>query len=108
MGQFCRNAISAALKRPSIKSVKQSLVDGGRPTPNEVSSCIAASVFGPATSLQLSSLLTALSIRLDILYDPQVLICSRNVLLSQACTLKLPQGCRTLDIVGTGGDGSDI
>ena len=107
MGQFCRNAISAALARPSIKSVIQSLVDGGRPTPYEVSSCIAASVFGPATSLQLSSLLTALSIRLDILYDPQVLICSRNVLLSQACTLKLPQGCRTLDIVGTGGDGSD-
>lgn len=107
MGLFSRNAYAAALKRPNIKTVINALVDGGRPTPYEVSSCIAASVFGPATSAQLSSLLTALSLRLDVLHDPQVLIRSRNVLLSQACNLKIPQGFRTLDIVGTGGDGSD-
>lgn len=107
MGLFSRNLNAAAMKRPSIKGVIQALVDGGRPTPYEVSSCIAASVFGPATAPQLSALLTALSLRLDVLHDPQVLIRSRNVLLSQACNLKLPTGFRTIDIVGTGGDGSD-
>jgi anthranilate phosphoribosyltransferase len=102
-------AATAAQERPSVLSIVAALVDGRRPSPHDIASCVTEGVSGSVAGGTIASFLTALAMRPDVQHDPAVLLACRRVLLERALDVRVPRdgGADVLDIVGTGGDGAD-
>jgi len=102
-------AATAAQAPPSMLSVVAALVDGRRPSPHDIASCVAEGVSSAAAGGTVAAFLTALAMRPDVQHNPAVLLACRRVLLEGALDVRGPcaPAAAVLDIVGTGGDGAD-